>query len=142
MKIFQPKTIATPWKADHFLNKKIILTNIKNNLFRKNKLILLNLSLGILSNFFIWGIIYYKLQSIEDNLIPLYYNIYFGIGLIGQTKELFKLPQIGLIIYLFNFCLAYFLYSKNKFLSHSLLICSIIIQFLLILTTFLLFNII
>lgn len=121
---------------------KIIITNIQNSLFRKDKFILLSLSLGLLSNFFIWGIVYYKLQSIEDNLIPLYYNIYFGIGSIGQAKELFKLPQIGLIIYLLNFCLSYFLYSKNKFLSHSLLICSIIIQFLLILTTFLLFSII
>ncbi|MFH1838317.1 MAG: hypothetical protein ABH808_02380 [Candidatus Kuenenbacteria bacterium] len=121
---------------------KIIITSIKNNLFRKDKLILSSLAIGLLSNFFIWGIVYYKLPNIEDNLIPLYYNIYFGIGLIGQTKELFKLPQIGLIIYLFNFCLAYFLYSKNKFLSHSLIICSILIQFLLILVIFLLFSII
>jgi len=134
-KIFQLKT-GCP------LGKKIIKTNIQNNLFRKDKLILLNLSIGLLINFFIWGIIYYKFQSIENSLVPLYYNIYFGIGSIGQTKELFKLPQMGLIIYLFNFCLAYFLYFKNKFLSHALLICSILIQFLLILIIFLLFGII
>ncbi len=120
---------------------KIVAVNIKNNFFRKDKLILLNLSIGLLTNFFIWWIVYCRFQIIEDSVIPLYYNIYFGIGLLGQTKELFKLPQIGLIIYLFNFCLAYFLYSKNKFLSHSLLICSILVQFLLILTTFLLFSI-
>ncbi|MEK7167355.1 MAG: hypothetical protein AAB732_03000 [Patescibacteria group bacterium] len=120
---------------------KIIITNIKNNLFRKDKLILLDLSFGLLTNFFIWWIVYYRFQTIEDSVIALYYNIYFGIGLLGQTKELFKLPQIGLIIYLFNFCLAYFLYLKNKFLSHSLLICSILVQFLLILITFLLFSI-
>lgn len=121
---------------------KNIITIIKDNCFRKDKLILLNLSIGLLSNFFIWGIIYYKLQNLKENLVPLYYNIYFDIGLIGQTKELFKLPQIGLIIYLFNFCLAYFLYLKSKFLSHCLLVCSILIQFLLILEIFLLFSII
>ncbi|PKL72765.1 hypothetical protein CVV26_00700 [Candidatus Kuenenbacteria bacterium HGW-Kuenenbacteria-1] len=121
---------------------KIIITNIQNNLFRKDNFILLNLSIGLLSNFFIWGIIFFKLQNLKENLVPLYYNIYLNIGLIGQTKELFKLPQIGLIIYLFNFFLAYFLYLKNKFLSHCLLICSILVQFLLILEIFLLFSII
>ena len=123
------------------MNYKIIEL-FKNNLFRRDRVVLLGLFVGLVSNFFIWWIVFYKIQNIEDNLIPLYYNIYFGIGLIGQTKELFKLPQIGLAIYLINFCLAYFIYSKTKFFSYILLICSIIVQLLLILEVFLLFSII
>ena len=85
-KIFQLKT-GCP------LGKKIIKTNIQNNLFRKDKLILLNLSIGLLINFFIWGIIYYKFQSIENSLVPLYYNIYLALDRSVKQKNYLNYPK-------------------------------------------------
>jgi len=97
----------------------------------KDKKIILISALSFLINIFFWLILWYSTLTFEGS-IPLHYNIYFGVDLLGDKKEIFKLPLIALLILLVNFILARVIYKKDKILSYFLVLASFLIQIFLL----------
>lgn len=107
----------------------------KTFLFLKNgywedKKIFLFLSAGVLLNLFFWLAVW-RMTSFFEGQIPLHYNIYFGVDLLGDKKEIFKLPSTGAIFFLLNFALSFFLYERERILSYFLIIAGFFVQIFL-----------
>ena len=71
----------------------------------------------------------------------LHYNVDFGIDLIGNVRQIYIIPLIGLVIVLFNLILLSFAYRKNiaperrdadKFLANLLLGSALFANFILL----------
>ncbi|EKE21839.1 MAG: hypothetical protein ACD_7C00115G0004 [uncultured bacterium] len=64
-----------------------------------------------------------------DFSIILHYNVYFGVDSIGDYREVYILPIIGLILFFINFVLSlYFYQQKERIASYILLIATLMIQ--------------
>lgn len=60
--------------------------------------------------------------------IPLHYNIYFGIDLIGEYQRVFSLPLIGFLVILINSILAFWFYLKERLISYMLILSALAVQ--------------
>lgn len=108
--------------------------------FLKNKVVVwlfwFNLIVLVVDFFYI----FLKLKGRED-LIPLHYNIYFGVDLIGNKEQVFKLPLIGAIVFLVNYFLAGLIYRSEKFASYILIFASLAVAIVLSLAGMFILNI-
>lgn len=89
-------------------------------------------------NLVIWILLYFKffpLRSLGD-LVPLHYNVYFGIDLVGKWYKIFIIPLSGLIIFLINLILYCLLYLKEKMVKYFLGITSLLSQIVLLIASF------
>lgn len=78
-------------------------------------------------NIFGWIFLAYFIKPSEYP-IPLHYNIYFGIDLIGSYRRIFTLPLIGLFIILMNFVLGFWFYLKDRLVNYILLLTAFTVQ--------------
>lgn len=74
-----------------------------------------------------WAFSYYIYSNIlpeTRGLIALHYNVEFGVNLIGDAKNIFILPTLGLLIIVLNFSLLLIIYKlkNSKFLGNFLLL--------------------
>lgn len=100
-------------------------------LFLRDKLVKYSLGAAILINAALWFYLFLAVKSAEN--IFLHYTIHFGVDLIGSFANLLMLPLLGLMIILFNFTIAYFLYDNLKRLGLLLTVAAPVIQaFLLV----------
>jgi len=101
-------------------------------LYLRDRFIRFNLIIGLLVNLVLWLILGWQVKNFS-NLIPLHYNIYFGIDLFGPWYRIFLLPAIGIIFLAINFFLGILLFHKEKILSYFLVGSNSLIQTILIL---------
>ena len=116
-----------------------ILNNLR--LFFKNKWILLSIFLHFIILFL--HIIFVLVKSDRNvHLVPLHYNIYFGVDYFGFWYKLFIVPLLGLFIFFINSLLAFLIIDKKRHLALLLIISAIFCQiFLLLASIFLIYNI-
>lgn len=91
-------------------------------------------------NLLIWIFIIWRFFSKEE-VIPLHYNVYFGVDLVGKRLEIFKLPIIGFFILIINFILSLIIHKDEKLASYILLFVALFCQLILLLGSFLILNI-
>jgi len=91
--------------------------------FWRNRLNLGLLASGLFFNLLTWGVLARFIKPSEYP-IPLHYNIYFGIDLIGPYSRVFSLPLISFFILLMDFILAFWFYSKDRLAAYILLLTS------------------
>lgn len=104
--------------------------------FLHNRSIIMILVIGFVIN--LLNLIYLLLKvkpSAEP--IPLHYNIYFGIDLIGQWYKVFINPAVGFIIYFINTIISFIIYKRLKLIAYLLTSLSIFISLILIGATWL-----
>jgi hypothetical protein len=64
-----------------------------------------------------------------DFPIILHYNVYFGVDTIGDYRQVFILPVIGLVLFLVNLGLSLYFYNqKERIASYLLLMATLMIQ--------------
>lgn len=119
-----------------------LFENLKTSPARKNKIILVCIILGFAINLVIWAFLIFKFRPIalanpENAILPLHYNIYWGIDLFGAWYQAFIMPIIGLAIWLMNFVLAIYLYSKKIMASYFFVISAVVAQLFLLTSTLL-----
>jgi len=68
-----------------------------------------------LLNLTIWGFTWLFYNQVKGGLIVLHYNTDFGVDLIGEPRNLFIIPMLGLLIGIFNFLLLLFFVKNNNF---------------------------
>lgn len=106
----------------NFFSKKITFL-----FFLKQRWHLIILLSSLMLNLITWLWLWWRVKSTEE-LIPLSYNIYFGIDFLGDWWQIFLGPIFGLLVILINYFLAYFIFLVNKFISHWLIVLTLIIQ--------------
>ena len=76
------------------------------------------------------GLIFWKLAPIgrELDVIPLHYNVYFGVDLLGRWYRVFLLPAMGLVLFAANALFARALWEKEHVLSFFFAVGTIVIS--------------
>ena len=88
-------------------------TEEKTNPFFKEKIVKISLFFSLALNFILWLILGWQVKDFPE-LIPLHYNIYFGIDSFGTWYQIFLMPLLGLVIIVLNFFLAIFIGGDFK----------------------------
>lgn len=81
-----------------------------------NRIMMLS-GLGV--NLLIWAWLAWNIRP-QEAAIFLHYNVLFGVDLIGPWHRIFLVPLAGLSILIVNALIGWFLFSKDKFVSHVL----------------------
>ena len=93
------------------------------------------LSLLAALNILNWLLAYYVNKNVSQNLVVLHYNVDLGVNLIGQARDIYIIPTLGLSFIVINFLLLLNIYHKNKFVVHLLLGFSLLVNLFLIAST-------
>ncbi|NUM25174.1 MAG: hypothetical protein HUU49_00950 [Candidatus Buchananbacteria bacterium] len=99
----------------------------------KDKLIKFGLVFSLLVNILLWIFLAWQSQKLSA-VIPLHYNIYYGIDFFGPWYYLFLFPGLGLGILALNFLLALMTYANYKILSYFLMASLVAMQIFLFLS--------
>jgi hypothetical protein len=98
----------------------------------KSHIVIWLLILSLVANMIDWLILKIWIKPVDFPII-LHYNVYFGVDLIGDYRQVFVLPLIGLILFVVNLILSlYFYKQKERISSYMLMIASLMIQLSLI----------
>lgn len=111
-------------------------TNLAKQLFRliiSNRVISLLMILSLLVNFSIFILFLVKIGFRQN--IPLHYNVYFSIDLMGDWYQLLVIPFFGLLVILINQSIVTFIYLKERMLAYFLTGSTLAIQILLLLAS-------
>jgi len=84
-------------------------------------------------NLIIWVASVFINLKAQDNVIALHHNIYFGITLIGDAKNVYFIPFLGLIALVVNLILANIIKKEEKIFMLIFSICSLIVNIFLFL---------
>lgn len=79
-----------------------------------------------------WLLAFYVNNNVSQNLVVLHYNVNLGVNLIGDAKDIYIIPALGLAFIAINFLLLLNIFRKNKFLIHLILGFSLLINLFLI----------
>jgi len=100
--------------------------------YKSHLIVRINFIISIVLNLLLWGGLYYKLQPFsyltEYGSIPLHYNLYFGIDLLGKWYAIFVLPLFGLLVIIINNLIAYLLFNRERLLSYFLLVTQTLVN--------------
>ena len=92
--------------------------------------------LGLFSlNIINWLLAYYVNKNVSQTLVVLHYNVNLGVNLIGNVRDIYIIPTLGLAFIIINFFLILNIYRRSKFLIHLLLGFSLLINLSLIAST-------
>jgi hypothetical protein len=90
------------------------------------------LILGFSTNLVNWLILRVWVKPVDFSII-LHYNVYFGVDQIGDYRQVYVLPTIGLILFFVNSALSlYFYQQKERIASYILLMAMLMIQLSLV----------
>jgi|GEM_PF-1320111 len=95
----------------------------------------LYLILLLLLNLANWLLAYYVNQNVSQALVVLHYNVNLGVDLIGNVRNIYVMPILGLSFIVINFFLLLNVYRRSHFLIHLLLGSSLLINLCLIAST-------
>lgn len=101
---------------------------IKLREFLKNKIIFWLSIFAFIVNAANWLVLMIFIQPVDLPLI-LHYNVYFGVDIMGNWREVFFSPAIGIVLFIINFLLAFYFYkSRERIISYLLMIGTLMIQ--------------
>jgi len=138
-------------KLDAFA-KKMYTSNIYNQFFMKKQLknaqvvfaemwkkkpvqLLFGASIIFLAITFLIPYLELYPEVMTKTAVPLHYNIHFGVDMFGAWWRVFTPSIVGLLIIMINTIFAIVYWSKDKMLSYSLLLTSVVLHVFLILAT-------
>jgi hypothetical protein len=103
--------------------------------FYKSNIILWLLVLNLFFNLANWIMLAFFMRSVDGEII-LHYNVYFGVDSIGDWKQVFIMPTIGIALFAINWALARYFYGrKERIASYALLLASLLSQLSLIIAS-------
>ena len=103
--------------------------------FFRNSIIRWLLFGAIFLNVVNWAILLKFIRPVDYSII-LHYNVYFGVDLIGDWRQTYLLPAMGIVFWTINLFLAHRFYqSKERVASYMLLLAALMIQIGLIISS-------
>lgn len=107
---------------------KLKLNLFFKNDFFKNKIIAWLFFVSLAVNILEWILLKIFVQPVDFPII-MHYNVYFGVDLLGNWKQVFILPLVGIILFIINLVLAIHFYNlKERIASYLLLIAVLMLQ--------------
>lgn len=82
-----------------------------------------------------WFLANYVNKHVSQSLVVLHYNVNLGVNLIGDVRDIYIIPTLGLVFIVINFLLLLNFYRRSRFLIHLLLGFSVLINLSLIAST-------
>lgn len=70
--------------------------------------------------------------NVSQDLVVLHYNVNLGANLIGQARDIYIIPTLGLSFIVINFILLLSIFRENKFFIHFVLGFSLLANLFLI----------
>jgi len=107
--------------------------------FWRDNLSLWGVTIGTALNAAFWITTAFKISHLEE-IIPLHYNVYFGVDQIGPRIEFLRLPALGLLILIVNFFLAYSVYRHERLCAYFLVLSAALLQIFLLISGILILN--
>jgi hypothetical protein len=108
------------------------IKNVFQSSFLKNELVDWLLLANFLANLAIWILLAFFIRPVDMDII-LHYNVYFGVDVMGNWKQVFLLPFVGLILLIINTILAVYFFQREKIVvSYILLLATLMVQMNLI----------
>ncbi|MCX6785964.1 MAG: hypothetical protein NTZ18_03895 [Candidatus Komeilibacteria bacterium] len=101
--------------------------------FYKESALFLPLLAALFINAFIWLLIIWRLPA-SAAWIPLYYNVYFGIGWIGQWINVIYYPGLSLLILIINLIISGLIYDRQRQLGLALAWAGLGVQVFVLIT--------
>ena len=95
----------------------------------------MGLLLGALFNIMTWLLLAYRTNFFPD-VMPLHYNIYYGIDSYGPWFYIFMMPTIGVIVLLVNVLVSFVTLHREKLLSYILVGVASFTQLVILISTF------
>ena len=89
--------------------------------------------LSIFLNLILWVLLYLNFWPLREtrDILPLHYNIYFGIDFVGEWYKIFIIPTAGAFFIMINFLIADIVYLRDKVVSYFLTGAGLFIQIIL-----------
>lgn len=103
--------------------------------FLKQPFLVIATALAALGNGGLWVFFLLNVLPQEQN-VPLHYNIYFGIDLIGPWWYRFGFPVAGAVVFFVNTIFSVLLESRERVTSHFLAVGNALVQGLLFLAAY------
>ncbi len=94
---------------------------LQGKTFWQNMLVRLLSGISLVLNGFSWCILFFFFSSTRDRVV-LHYNVYLGVDIVGVPHQVFWVPAVGLLFWLVNTSLAYFLYRHLERIAAYLLL--------------------
>ncbi len=116
------------------MSLKTFFSKIKHNYIWNNKFIFWGMLLNFVFNIIYFVLIFFVTKGRGNDIVPLHYNIYFGIDSFGSPYKFFLFPQVSFVIFLINSFLCYYYYKYSRILSYFLLATSIFASLFMILS--------
>ena len=113
------------------------LDKIKSNYIWHNKFIFYSFFILLLVNILYLFFNFWIYLGVEE-FVPLSYNIYFGVSLVGDWIKLLYIPASGTVILIINTIVSQFLFKREKLLYIVVELTSLIIQIILLVASILL----
>jgi hypothetical protein len=106
---------------------------IFTSLIFKDKFFRIVLPLSVLLNLILWVVLYLNFWPLRETrgILPLHYNIYFGIDFVGEWYKIFIVPATGIFFIIINFLVADMVYLRDKVVSYFLAGAGLFIQVIL-----------
>jgi len=96
--------------------------------FFKNNLLVTIFGLSFFVSLINFGLLFFFVRQL-NNLVILHYNVYLGVDLMGDSKQIYLIPLVGFLFAVINLLLAiYFFSKKERMLSHILSLITLILQ--------------
>lgn len=93
---------------------------------------------SLVLNLAVWAFLYLKFFPLRtaEGVLPLHYNIYFGIDFVGAWYEILIMPLVGIFFIAINFFLADIIYLRDKVTGYFLIGAAAFSQVLLLLAAY------
>jgi len=92
-------------------------------------LLITALSINVLN----WLLSIFMVVRVKEEIIALHHNIYFGISLIGEPRQVYFIPLLGLILIIINTVFSYLIKEEDNFFMYVFAATSALINFFLLL---------
>jgi len=97
------------------------------------------LAVALVGNAVFWIVAAFKIGQVGD-IIPLHYNVYFGVDKIGARAEFLQIPEMGLLILALNLFLALNVYKHERLSAYFLILTAALMQVFLLIAGVLIIN--
>lgn len=110
----------------------------RENIFVKyfqDRFLRMSVLLGALFNSMMWLLLAYRISAFPA-IMPLHYNIYYGIDLYKPWIYIFVMPVVGLVLLIGNVLLSLFAFHRDKTLSYLLVGSAGFVQLIILIAAF------
>lgn len=101
------------------------------NIYLRDRLILVSLGGALLVNIILWIVVIGKFAGSKE-LLPLHFNIVYGIDFLGTSRQIYEVPLMGFVILVINFALGRIFFDSQKLLSYFLNFTSLFVEVILL----------